>query len=126
MLKIYWKLPAEESITSKTADIANRRMNFQRACPSLKNIYISDVVVPVWVSLILFMDIIFGHNFIQSTYTSSKSIIETLEQKILKLVQDEQWRHQNDVKWRRSGAFVAEFKQVNTSWVPWRHLSDQS
>ena len=35
------------SITGKTAGIANRRMNFQRARPPLKSIYISDVLVPV-------------------------------------------------------------------------------
>ena len=36
------------SVTGKTAGIVNRRMNFQRACPPFKSIYISDVLVPVW------------------------------------------------------------------------------
>ena len=35
------------SATGKTAGIVNQRMNFQRACPPYKNIYISDVLVPV-------------------------------------------------------------------------------
>ena len=34
-------------IPSKTSGIAIRRMNFKRTYPPFKNIYISDVLVPV-------------------------------------------------------------------------------
>ena len=45
-----------------------------------------------------------------------------LEEKVLKLVQNQQWRHQDEVKWRRFGAFIANFTQKNASWVPSKHF----
>ena len=65
MFKITWKLPAKKSITSKTAGIVNQRMNFPRTCSPFKNTYILDILVPVWLKLILLMDIILDYNFIQ-------------------------------------------------------------
>ena len=58
------------------------------------------------------MNIIFDHNFIQSTYAWSKSIIETLEQQVnLFRINSEDTRMTwNDVA--RTGSFIVNFEQV--------------
>ena len=54
----------------------------------------------------------FNQNILQLTFTCSNSTIETPE-KGVKYVQNQQWKHQNNVNWRRSRISIVNFEHIS-------------